>query len=272
MLSIQFNDEYLAYYQKSLQAAILEKELIANALLEFVKVEINCPLWLTTYSEEQQIEFTKSLIILAELKEERAFPLMMKLFSLDTNEYKGAADLLYNLNECHGLSRILASICNGQLDLIKQIVENPKYHFCVRMSALESLLVLYNSERLTREELIEYFQKLLDNEFYQDENQEDFFLQFFMDCCNKIYPAELYFSLLEHCTRMSKCFGLDFELTALLDTDERQCMDNYYVSNMLIFNNCMRVGKKSMLARLKDDYLLRSIDKGFPEIKYFPYL
>jgi hypothetical protein len=74
------------------------------------------------------------------------------------------------------LNRILASVCQGDLSLIKQLIEDSKQNEFVHSAALKSLVVLYNGDQLTREELITYFQTLINDKLEQEEEHGKFVL------------------------------------------------------------------------------------------------
>ena len=266
MLINQFHKGYSAFQNNALQAAILERVTIVDSLLEFVENSIKKPFRITNFDDDKQNEFTKALILLAELQEERALPLIVKLFSLNQKKYRGASDFFDDLKENYGLSRILASVCNDQLDLIKEVIEDSKFDPCVRISALESLLVLYNSDRLTRKELIEYFQTLLDKNISQ--KKDEYFILDLIKLIGCIYPAELNDSLLQYSLRISQQSWVDYDMFDLLqEFSYRGLSDSVLVCYMSMISNSMKEGKESILARLKDNYELRSIDKGFTEFQ-----
>jgi Protein of unknown function (DUF1186) len=91
------------------------------------------------------------------------------------------------------LNRILVSVCQGDLSLIKQLIEDSKHNEFVRSAALKSLVVLYNRDQLTREELIAYFQTLINDKLEQEEDPS--FWGALANCCYDIYPEELYGAL-----------------------------------------------------------------------------
>ncbi len=59
------------------------------------------------------------------------------------------------------LDSILASVCHGDLSLIKQLIEDPEVNEYVQSAALGSLVILYNVDKLSREELVSYLKTYL---------------------------------------------------------------------------------------------------------------
>jgi len=78
--------------------------------------------------------FTYALYLLAQFKEKQAYPIIVKYVSQLTNGLDGTGDMV-----TEDLGSLLASVCNGDLSLIKQLIENPERNGYVRSAALESL-------------------------------------------------------------------------------------------------------------------------------------
>jgi len=78
--------------------------------------------------------FTYALYLLAQFKEKQAYQIIVKYVSQLTNGLDGTGDMV-----TEDLGSLLASVCNGDLSLIKQLIENPERNGYVRSAALESL-------------------------------------------------------------------------------------------------------------------------------------
>ncbi len=61
------------------------------------------------------------------------------------------------------LGRILASVSEGNIEPIKEIIENQKINEYVRSAALEALLVLVAQAVISREQVIQYYAELFSN-------------------------------------------------------------------------------------------------------------
>jgi hypothetical protein len=98
-----------------------------------------------------------AMFLLAQFREKRAYPLVVKIFSHpgETSE-KIAGDFV-----TEHLARVLASLSNGDTTLIKQLIENRKAYEYVRAAALQALLILVINGQISREELIDYFKSLV---------------------------------------------------------------------------------------------------------------
>ena len=128
------------------------------------------------------------------------------------------------------LHRILASVCQGDLSLIKQLIDDSKTNEFVRGAAMESLVVLYNEGKLTYDELINYFKALINEKLEQEEDES--FWASLMFCCDKIYPGELF--------------------DVLIDCFKRELVDTFMIDEEDIIDT-MRSGKENVSAQLKND-------------------
>ena len=84
------------------------------------------------------------------------------------------------------LKSILASVCHGDLSLIKQLIEDPLVNEYVRTAALDSLVILYNIDQLSREDLVGYIETLF------DPDDDPFFIASLVSIACTIHPEELY--------------------------------------------------------------------------------
>jgi hypothetical protein len=113
------------------------------------------------------------------------------------------------------LKNILASVCHGDLSLIKQLIEDPQINEYVRSAALGSLVILYNTDKLSREDLVGYIETLF------DPDEDTFFVTSLVAISCAIHPKELYDKLVQ-------CFDLDLVegfFVCREDLDERMQMD-----------------------------------------------
>ena len=84
------------------------------------------------------------------------------------------------------LKSILASVSHGDLSLIKQLVEDQNVNIFVRNAALDSLVILYNISKHTRESLVGYIGNLLELD------EDPFFIANLVSTACTIHPEELY--------------------------------------------------------------------------------
>lgn len=159
--------ERLTYHEEklpriALQNAIDEKEAITPYLLDSIKeatVGIE-----RIYNDSNNMLYFYALYLLSQFREQKAFPLMIDFFSADPELVDG----LLNDFITEGVSRALASTYDGNLELLKGLIENEKADEFARGSAKDTLVILYIEGILSREEVIEYFRSLLVNQSFGD--------------------------------------------------------------------------------------------------------
>lgn len=138
----------------ALLRAIEERATITPILIETLdKLSNNLEELL---EKEDYILHIHALYLLAQFSEVSGYPTIIKFFSVPGDV---ALDVTGDI-VTDDLGRILASVSNGNIELIKQLVENPQANEYVRGAALEALLVLVAQEVIPREQVIQYYAKL----------------------------------------------------------------------------------------------------------------
>ena len=171
--------------RQALEAAIANRDEVIPELLKILEY---------TASHVRQILDKPSymahlyaLYLLAQFREERAYPLIIKLFSIPDDN-----DILYSLVGdviTEDLPRMLASVCSGDIGPIKALAENTKVDEFVRSAALRSLLVLVAQGIRSREEILIYFQSLFREKLtYND----DYIWSSLVDESTDLYPDLVY--------------------------------------------------------------------------------
>ena len=191
------------FQREALQEAIKIQTEITPALLDIISFSANNPGW--QEKNYNYMGFTYALYLLAQFRENKAYPLIVKYVSQLSNDdhaLNATGDLI-----TEDLSSIFASVCAGDLSLIKQLIENPEINDFVRSAALESLVVLYKHKLLTRTELIAYFTTLINEKL---ESHEFFILSSLACYCCNIHPEELYDDLMQ-------CFDEDLINPSIID-------------------------------------------------------
>lgn len=138
----------------ALKRAIEEREAITPKLLAILQKYKNNQEELLEQSE--YILHIFALYLLAQFREQLAYPLIVEFFS-------APGDISLDLTGdvvTEDLGRILASVSDGNIDPIKQLIENQQVNQFVRGAALDSLLVLVAQGIISREQVIQYFEEL----------------------------------------------------------------------------------------------------------------
>jgi hypothetical protein len=150
---LEYGRGYFPY--EAVQEAIRRKDEIIPELikiLEYTEKNIH-----KIENDPDYVAHMFAMSLLAQFREKRAYPLVVKIFSHpgETSE-KIAGDFV-----TEHLARVLASLSNGDTTLIKQLIENRKAYEYVRAAALQALLILVINGQMSREELIDYFKSLV---------------------------------------------------------------------------------------------------------------
>jgi Protein of unknown function (DUF1186) len=97
-----------------------------------------------------------AMYLLAQFRESQAYLPIVEFFSVPGEI---AMDVTGDL-ATEDLGRILASVCDGNIEPIQQLIENRQANEYVRSSALSSLIILVVRETIDREVVIKYFEEL----------------------------------------------------------------------------------------------------------------
>jgi len=104
-----------------------------------------------------------ALYLLAQFRVKSAFPLVCRLVS------SPHVDELLNDVITEGLPGILAALCDGEIEPIKELIENRVIDEFVRDSALKSLVILVARGIKTRDEIMAYFESLFRGKLAKDD-------------------------------------------------------------------------------------------------------
>jgi hypothetical protein len=125
-----------------------------------------------------------AIYILAYFREPKAYDYIIRIASLPDEQI---FDLLGD-TVTEDFKNILASVCDGNIEPIKSIIENHSLDEYVRTEALESLLILLNNGVASREQLVFYFKELFYEKLEVDySNVWDELPR----CCSLIHPKGL---------------------------------------------------------------------------------
>ncbi|RCJ24019.1 hypothetical protein A6770_28635 [Nostoc minutum NIES-26] len=163
---VQLENNTRKFPRLALERAIEEKEILTPILIETLEKQSNNLEELL--EKEDYILHIHALYLLAQFREVSAYPTIIKFFSVTDDV---ALDVTGDI-VTEDLGRILASVSGGNIEPIKQLIENSKANEYVRGAALEALLVLIAQEVIPREEVIQYYAKL-----FSTLDKEDYYIQ-----------------------------------------------------------------------------------------------
>jgi len=126
-----------------------------------------------------------AMYLLAQFREERAYPFIIELFSYPGEiPHAIAGDVL-----TEDLCRILASVCGKNIEPLKQLIENSSINEYVRAACQASLVTLVGCGLIKRKEVVEYFRSLFQEKL---EKKPSFVWDHLVVSCSSLYPEELY--------------------------------------------------------------------------------
>lgn len=104
------------------------------------------------------IRHVVSIFLLAYFRHSDAYLAVIKLISHRGDKVIKLTGEVFT----EALGRILASLYNGDLQPIKSVVENPHLSTWIRAGALDSLMVLWTEDVLSRDEVVDYLRELME--------------------------------------------------------------------------------------------------------------
>lgn len=182
-----------------------------------------------------------ALFLLAQFRETRAYPLVVRFASLPG----GLLDSLCGDVITDGLGRILASVCGGELAGIQSLIENEATDEWVRGAALSSMVTLVAAGQKSRDEIVNYFASLFRGKL---ERKWSHAWGALVSYSSDLYPAELL-------PDMERAF-------------EEGLVDPGYIS----LDNVRRdlaTGKERVLVRLADDPHRRLVNDTVAEMEWW---
>jgi len=199
---LKYMDE--PYLAEAFAAAIDRQSEITPELLTVVKNAVQNSQ--DPFGLEDYTLCIHSLYLLAYFREKKAYPLIIELFSTPEDT---ALELTGNMF-IEDLGRILASVCNGDISLIKKMIGDTAVHPLLRTAAIESLVVLVAVGQKSRKEIISYFQTL-----YQGglERSPSLVWNSLIACCVDLHPDEVYEDILQ-------CFQDELIDESFIDLDK----------------------------------------------------
>ena len=225
--------------REAIEQAILQQETITPALLTIIENVVKDP-----QSIDGTPAFTYALYLLAQFREKRAYPLIVKYFGelgLDDEALDPTGDIV-----TEDLKSILASVFNGDFGLIKQLIEDKNVNIFVRSAALSSLVILYNNDQLSRKDLVNYIKTHIDR--CLEEQDDPCFVASLVSVSCDIHPEELY-------EQFITCF-------------DRNLIDNQMI-NEGDLDRWMQMDKEKVIVELKENRKWQFIEDVISEIEWW---
>lgn len=170
-----------SYPITAVKAALLKQHEITPFLLEFLTHVLE------NYEriDDHYFGHLHAMFLLAYFREKEAFPLIIQMASLP-GEWP---ETILGGTITEDLDRIIASVYNGDINLIQQLIENEAANTWSRNAAIRSLIVLMRNNQLERDWIIQYFKKLFNHAISIHDAEMSTHL---VSAITRIYPEELY--------------------------------------------------------------------------------
>ncbi len=169
--------------REAIEAAIVKEELITPYLLDILEDAISR---IDEIIEHDNYEgHLYAMYLLAQFREPKAYPLILQLISFPGEiPHAILGDIL-----TEDLSRLLASVCNGNIIPLKHLIENPIINEYVRSAAQTALVICAGCGIKPRQEIIDYFKHLFHGRMARTPS---FVWDNLISCCCELFPDELY--------------------------------------------------------------------------------
>jgi len=109
--------------------------------------------------DSERCDFIAAAYLLAEFREQKAFPYLIDLMRIPNDEDR--LDALWGDVLTQDYVAFLRDTYDGNYQLLREIIENKEYSVWVRGQAVETYGWLLSDGRLTRRELVRYLRRLL---------------------------------------------------------------------------------------------------------------
>ncbi len=163
-----------------LQELVRRKDESTPILLDVLKRTVENA---DKYLEDDRVDYVYAIFLLAQFQVEEAFSLYIQLIKILQNHEDISDEYFFEEQ-----SVILASLSVNKPDLLKSIIKQNDIEDEIKILALEALTNLALNEFITREEVLEFFKTLLNNEVYQN-NKE--IITNIVSYSNDLYPVEI---------------------------------------------------------------------------------
>ena len=150
----QFERATGKFARAAVEAAVAHREEVTPGLLRILEEPVDRAAQLG--AEGGYMAHLYAMFLLAQFRETRAYPLVVRFASLPG----GVLDALASDFITEDLGQVLASVCGGELAGIQSLIENEGVSEWVRGTALSSLVTLVAAGQKTRDEIVNYFARL----------------------------------------------------------------------------------------------------------------
>lgn len=142
------------YPKEAIREAIAHRDEIIPSLLDILKTVAHDPQGFA--DDPKRMSHIYAMYLLAQFRETRAYPLLVEIFSTPGETPMDLAGDVVT----EDLGRIVASVSDGDMSGITQLVENKEANEFVRSAALTGMVTLVACGKRSRDEVTDYFRRL----------------------------------------------------------------------------------------------------------------
>ncbi|MCC6363348.1 MAG: DUF1186 domain-containing protein [Bryobacterales bacterium] len=178
----QFERHTGRFPRAAVEAAVARRQELTPELLRILEDTVNRAAQLD--AEDDYMAHLYAMFLLAQFRETRAYPLMVRFASLPGDLLDSlCGDFLTN-----DLGQVMASVCGGDLAGIQHLIENEATDEWVRGAALTSLMALVAAGQKSRDEIVSYFAGLFRGKLAR---RYSHVWDKLVSCSSNLHPEEL---------------------------------------------------------------------------------
>src|SRR5262245_9957583 len=177
-----FSYDDQVFPRHALRQAVEKKDEITPHLLKALERVADAP---EDVLEAEDSSHIYAMFLLAQFRERRAYPLIIKLAS----HPPGLVDDLLGDIPTEDLANVLASVSMGDTSLIAELVANEGAEEFARAAAIRSWLALVASGERSREDAMAYYKSLFEGGL---EDSNEVVWSELVDAANDLFPEEVY--------------------------------------------------------------------------------
>ncbi len=144
------------FQREAVEAAVAQREEVTPELLRVLERFADPEEAELLGAEKDYMAHLYAMYLLAQFRETRAFPLVLRIARLDGD----LLDSLFGDFITESLGSVLASVCGGRVEEIQSLIEDADADEWVRGAALGSMVTLVRAGIRSREEVLDYFASL----------------------------------------------------------------------------------------------------------------
>ncbi len=228
-----------SFPREALRAAVARREEITPHLLTILEQAASDVDRIA--ADETYMAHLYAFYLLAQFREERAYPLIVEFFSIPGQVTLDATGDFVT----ESLGRVLASVCGGDVGPMQTLAENAAANEYVRTAALSGMVCLFVEDVMSREAVMAYFRHLFRGGL---ERTYSFVWDGLVSRSSDLYPEELL-------PDIRRAFADDL-------VDETH-IDLPWVEQALA------AGKEATLRRLRGDRYYHFIDDTVAEMEWW---